>query len=79
MLGRDFEVTAGPTWEMPNPGNAARVERKPYPHMPWLKSAWCRKASVLGLQEKNTCLVRLLADARSVGREELVLVTQVIP
>lgn len=27
--GRDFEVMAGPTWEMPNPGNAVRAERKP--------------------------------------------------
>lgn len=34
---------------------------------------------MLGLQEKNRHLVRLLADAGSVGRAELGLVAQAMP
>lgn len=47
--------------------------------MLWLKPAWCRKASMLGMQEDNRHLVRLLANTRSDGSAELVLVAQVIP
>lgn len=43
-----------------------------------LKSVWCRKASMLGLQNNNRHLVRLLASIRSVARAELALVAQVI-
>lgn len=54
---------AGATQEMPNPGNVDRLEKEPCVCMLWLKYAWCKKARILGLQESNRHLVRLLANA----------------